>query len=188
MKKFFRLASLAIALMFLSSCLTTEYKEYSVQLKKDGSGTGTVKFYNIVSQDDEATDVSADDFNEMMDTWINGQQFENDNPGLVVTEKKLYEENGVLCGLISFTFSKVTDLGIIDMGDCTCAPLLYILTDINETYVESNGEYLEDNLKKPVLKWKAGTKEMNFKMAVQSDLSNCRSLLTNYQTWESEKN
>lgn len=188
MKTIFRLLSLAIALMFLSSCLTTEYKEYNVQLKKDGSGTGTIKYYNIVSQDDESADVSADDFNELLDTWINGQQFETDNPGLVITEKKLFEENGVLCGMVSFTFSKVSDLGIIEMGDCDCAPILFIMTDMNETYAESNGEYLEENTKKPVVKWKAGTKDLHMKMTVQSDLSSCRSLLSNYQAWESERN
>lgn len=172
--------------IFLSSCLTTEYKEYRFTFNSDGSGSGVIKYVNIVSQEDEEKDVSFTDFGELIDEWLKGSSFEDENPSYTVVRKELYEENGVLCGEVEFTFDSFRQAGFIRFEDCDCAPILYYMGSLSETYMESNGTYFSDetDMDFPVMSWKPGISEVFFKTQVQEDLSDCHSLLPLYKTWE----
>lgn len=189
MKKFIKLALVALVPLILSSCLTSAYKEYRFFVNKDGSGTGIIKYVNIVSQEDEETDVSETDFNELINDYVNGETFENDNPGYTVTNKRLFEENGTLCGEVEFTFNSFDDIKFKDF-DCKCSPLMYYLGGLTETFMESNGEYLStDEFDFPMITWEKKFKgnepmELYFKTIVTDDLSDCHSLLDEYEEWE----
>lgn len=173
--------------LFISSCLTTETKEYKFTIKKDGSGSGTVKYINIVSQEDEEEDVSFSDFGELLDDWLKGSSFDDENPNFTVVSKDIYEENGVLCGEVNFTFDNLKDAGFLKFDNCDCSPLLYYLGSLSETLDETNGKYHDDsdaNFEFPVMSWSGDTKEITFKTIVTDDLSDCHSLLPLYITWK----
>lgn len=172
--------------IFVSSCLTTEYKEYRFKFNADGSGSGSVKFVNIVSQEDDEKDVSFTDFGEVIDNYLQGNTFEDENPTYVVTNKEIFEENGVLCGRIEFTFSNYADAGFVNFVGCDCAPILYYMGSLSETFSESDGEHLgnEEGKDFPVISWANGTREVYFKTSVQEDLADCHSLLPLYKTWK----
>ena len=97
MKLLRRLAILifSLTLLTLTGCLSTEYKEYTFKINSDGSGEGEILFYNIVSVEDDGKDVSFKDFGELVTDYIEGTNFENDNPNYQVTNKELFEKDSV---------------------------------------------------------------------------------------------
>jgi len=173
--------------LLLTGCLATEYKEYRFKLNVDGTGEGSVIFYNLISVEDDEQDVSFKDFGELVSDYIEGTRFEDDNPGYVVTSKEIYEENGLLVGKVEFTFEDIRIVGFYKAKDCDCSPLLYYLGDFGETYSQSNGNYLgaEDDF--PMIEWEPGTKEIYLKTIVQEDLESTHSLLPLYKTWKETK-
>ncbi|MBN3035996.1 MAG: hypothetical protein JW861_10465 [Bacteroidales bacterium] len=184
MRRIYQFCLLLSAIFFLSSCLTTEYKEYRFKLNENGSGSGTVKFINIVSQEDEEKDVSFEDFGELISDYIEGSTFEDENPNFTVSDKRLFEENGVLCGEVTFTFDDINSIGFFLSSDCECAPILYYLGSLSETFNETNGTYLGEEEDFPLISWNSEAREFYFKTTVQDDLSDCHSLLPLYNTWK----
>ena len=61
-----RLLAFLLTTMLLTGCLATEYKEYRFNLNNDGTGTGSVIFYNLISVEDDEQDVSFKDFGELV--------------------------------------------------------------------------------------------------------------------------
>jgi len=172
-----------VILIFLTGCLTSEYKEYRFKVNRDGSGTGEIKYINILSEKDEGEDVSYNDFGELIDDYLNGDIFENDNPYFNVIHKELYEENNQLMGLVKFNFSSLDSSYFHIFKECDCAPIMYYLGSLSETLEDTNGEYLGTNRDFPVILWDKNTSELYFKTVVQDDLSETSSLLPLYNTW-----
>lgn len=181
-----RLALLLVIIMMLTGCLTSEYKEYRYTINSDGTGYGSIKYINIVSEEDEEKDVSFKDFGELISDYVEGEQFETDNPNLMVTDKKLYEENGQLCGKIDFTFGNYKDLGFFSIEDCECSPLMYYFGSLSETYMESNGNEFGDVATIPILYWNKSASEVYFKTIVKEDMTDAHSLLELYKVWEKD--
>lgn len=172
------------ALIIMNGCLTVQEKEYNFQINADGSGKGTIKFVNIVSEEDEEKDVSFKDFGELIDSYIEGDQFEQENPYYNVTEKKIYEENGVLMGEVTFTFDDADSIGFYKDETCNCAPYIYYLGSLSETFAETNGTYLGETNDFPLITWTPDTKKFYFKTIVKEDMSDAHSLLPLYKTWK----
>ncbi len=145
-----------------------------------------MKYINILSQDDDGEDKSDDDFQELINDYIEGGTFEDDNPNLKVTRKELFEENGQLCGIVEFEFEDVNKIGFLSFADCKCAPLLYYFGSLGETYVESDGKYLDEDesYTMPMIEWPHKTKKVSFKTNVQEGTDDCRSLLVKYKEWK----
>jgi len=179
-----RIFAFLLTALLLTGCLATEYKEYRFNLNADGTGEGTVTFYNLISVEDDEHDVSFKDFGELVSDYVEGTRFEDDNPGYMVTSKEIYEENGQLVGNVEFTFEDIRNIDFYKAKDCDCSPLLYYMGDFGETYSESNGNYLgaEDDF--PMIEWESGTKEVYLKTIVQEDLESTHSLLPLYKTWK----
>ena len=173
--------------ILLSGCLGTQYKEYRFRVKADGSGEGTVRFVNIVSQDEDDRDVSFKDFATLVTDYLDGTSFESDNPGYHVTGKRLLEENGVLVGEVSFTFTSLDSVGFLTVPNCACAPIFYLMGQSQETYVESNGRHSGESAKTPFVVWDAGTTEITVKTSLMSDVSGARDLVSHYQSWKEKK-
>jgi hypothetical protein len=178
---------LLLSVIIFSSCLTSEFKEYRFKINPDGSGSGKIKYTNIMSQDDDGENVSFKDFDELITEWIEGTSFEDENPYLNVTDKRLFEENGVLCGEVTFTFNSIDSIGFLRIKDCACAPLMYYLGALSETFVNSNGAYLGEKTDMPFIQWDGNTKDIYFKTQVQEDTEDCRSLLALYNLWKDEQ-
>lgn len=187
MKKLFQLLLLFLSVSMLSGCLTTEYKEYTFQINEDGSGNGIIKFINILSQEDDGMNVSASDFGQLIDEYLNGNSFEEENPYYQVTHKKLFEENGVLCGEVEFTFTHVDSIGFLSFNNCQCTPLLYYLGSISETLIDTDGNYLGLKRDLPIISWEAETKRVFFKTMVESDVSAGHSLLPMYNAYSTSE-
>jgi len=182
--KNFKSYILLLSVIFFSSCLTSEFKEYRFTINPDGSGNGKIKYANIMSQDDDSENVSFKDFDELISEWYEGTSFEDENPHLTLTEKRLFEENGVLCGEISFTFESIDSIGFLQFKNCSCAPLMYYLGALSETFINSNGTYLGKNTDMPFISWDGNAKDIYFKTQVQEKTEDCRNLLSLYEIWK----
>lgn len=168
----------------LSGCLSTEYKEYSFSINEDGSGTGNIKFINIVSEQDEGEDVVAEDFDSLINGYLNGQDFENENPNYNVTEKKLYEEEKQLVGEVSFTFDDIERIGFYRYKSLSSSPFMFYMGNITEIVESTNGEWEGAAKDFPIIVWEPGTTELNFRTKAQQDMSNTTPLLMHYLRWE----
>ena len=181
-----RLSMMALTAVSLSGCIGAEYKEYRFRVKADGSGEGTVRFVNIVSQDEEERDVSFKDFATLVTDHLEGTSFENDHPGYRVTGKRLLEENGMLVGEVTFTFASLDSVGFLTIPDCACAPVIYLTGSSQETFVESNGRTAGSEQTSFVM-WDAGTSEIYMKTSLMSDVSGMRTLLPHFHDWKAKK-
>ncbi len=177
----------SLTLFTLTGCLSIEYKEYTFKINSDGSGEGEILFYNIVSVEDDEKDVSFKDFGELVSDYIEGTNFENNNPNYQVTNKELFEKDSVLVGKVEFTFTNFMDIGFFKSEDCDCSPLMYYMGDFGETFSESNGNYLGEEKNFPIIIWKANEDEIYIKTIVQDDLTGTHSLLNLYRTWNDDK-
>lgn len=166
-----------------SGCLTVEFKEYTIRMKNDRSGEATIRFVNILSEADDTTDISADDFQQLIEFYIEGNQLEKDNPGYHNAKKRLYEQDGVLVGEITFTFDSLSVLRIFKLDKDS--PYMYFVGHplSSEQFVESNGTYGRDWM--PVVFWPRDSNELTLKTKVVSEVSHQRSLLKNFKQWQS---
>ncbi|RLC56388.1 MAG: hypothetical protein DRH89_05765 [Candidatus Cloacimonadota bacterium] len=176
---------LAALCFILSSCLNTEFKQYSFKINADGSGTGTIKFINIVSEEDEEQNVSTTDFDTLINNYINGTTFEEANPNFNVISKELFVENGVLNGQVEFTFKDFQDIGFYHYQRSEHAPIMFYLGALSEIFLETDGEYIggDEESEIPMIVWTPGTTEFTFKTAVKDEMSNANSLLDLYNLW-----
>jgi hypothetical protein len=178
---------IAITLLSLSGCLSTEYKEYIFKINSDDSGTGQIIFHNIVSAEDDGKNVSFKDFGELVSDYMEGTRFEDDNPGYLVTNKELFEEDSILSGKVEFTFTDFRSIGFYKTEDCDCSQLMYYIGDFGETFSESSGTYLGEEKDFPVIVWPSDTDEIFLKTIVQEDLNDSHSLMNLYHTWKDSR-
>jgi len=183
--RLFSILILITAIIFISGCLTVEKKEYKVKLTGPTSGRGTIKYINIVSQKDDGKDVSMKDFAELITDYIEGDKVKNDFPGISNVNKKIFEENGVLCAEFSFDFDSLHQIKLFKYD--TDSPYMLMVKESfsNEEYEESDGEYNINNM--PIIFWKKFTKAFYWKTKMSGDMSNTIGLLDQYKSWEKSK-
>lgn len=180
-----QLLGLASLVISLSGCLTVEFKEYYIKLKNGQSGEATIRFINIVSESDDTTDITKDDFQTLIETYMNGNKFERDNPGFRNVKKRLYEEKGMLCGEITFTFDTLATVRLFKFDKDS--PYMYYASNplSSETLIETNGIVGEPWM--PVVFWKKDAREFYVKTKVASDARFRTSLLKQYREWVAEQ-
>jgi len=189
----FRLLVVALAgALLIAGCIQVEKKEYRYTLKTNGTGAGTIRFVNIVSQEDNDKDVSFKDYAELVTDYMDGTKFEDENPALKVTGKKLYEEKGVLVGEFNFTFASLDSVGFFRAAGCACCPVLHFAkssssTGGGETIASSNGQMVEGVTDAPFIKWDSGIKEFSYTTTLGVDTSKVHSLLPHYKKWKDKK-
>jgi len=184
-----QVAFLSFALI-LSGCLNAEFKEYTIKLNPDGSGSGTIKFINLVSTGDpkDSVDQTQSDFESLLNDYVNGSKFESDNPRYSCTGKRFYEENGQLVGEVTFSFSSPDSVGIYRDSSCPCSPVIFYLgTDPlgSETYQSSNGKYLGKNGMIPIVLFDQKLPELKIRTRLSEDMTGAQSLLP---LWKSNQN
>jgi len=170
-----------LATLCLSACLTVESKEYRIILKTDNSGEATIKFINILSEADDTVDISSDDFQQLIELYLQGDQLEKENPGFHNVKKRLFEEGGVLCGEITFTFDSLGSVRIFKYD--SDSPYMYGVGNplSSEQYVESNGMLAREWMS--IVLWPKDAKELYIKTKVVSEVSFQQELLKNYKAW-----
>jgi hypothetical protein len=174
---------LLILLAFLfTGCLTVEKKEYTFQLKDNNSGTLTIKFINIMSMKDDALDVSQGDFEELITNYIEGNEIEVDYEKALVRSKRLFEENGTLCGEVIIDFDNLASVGLYQYD--SKSPLMFNVGSFldSETYLNSNGEFGGEVM--PVVFWPKSLKTLTLSTYITDPDETTVGLLTEYHEWK----
>jgi len=170
-----------LVIVLFNGCLTVERKEYSVTLTGANSGKAVIKYINIVSTKDEDRDVSMKDFAELITDYVEGKKLEDEFPNAKNLKKRLFEENGVLCGELTFDFDSLTTVKIFKYDKDS--PFMLVTNNFsNETLDDFDGQMIDDKL--PVVFWNKNIKKFTWSTTVTSDVSNAVSLLSHYQNWE----
>jgi hypothetical protein len=180
------LAALIVIVLFLSGCLTCEKKEYSFELTGDNSGRLTIKYINIMSTMDDSLDISEEDFNSLIFDYYEGSELENEFPEATLVSKRLFEENGVLCGEIVFDFKDLAGGHLYQHKGK--GPYMYCLSCFSidsEYFNASNGEYGGDVM--PVVFWDDQLKTLTLTTDVTAPDETVISLLDHYLSWETNR-
>lgn len=176
---------LLMLIFAFSSCLTVEKKEYTYQLTGNNSGKLTIKYINIYSIMDEGKDVSSDDFKELVDKYLNGDQILQDFPTATNIQKKLFEENGQLCGQVTLDFPDLNAARLYQLDEKSQIMMCISAAFDSETYASSNGIYGNDHM--PVVFWPAGTEKLQVTTSVSVPDESSVSLVDAYRIWLSTK-
>jgi len=160
----------------IAGCLTCEKKEYVFQLTGEKSGKLTIKYINIFSSLIDSTGELAADYNELDDLWYNGEKVEMDFPLAKKFRKRLYEENGTLCGEVTMEFDDLSNVGLYRFMHK--GPFMFSMSGVNddgENFAQSNGDFGGDKM--PVIFWPEDAKTLRFSTKIASHDSTCISML-----------
>lgn len=181
--KSLKLFSLFILALIMTSCLTVEKKEYNFEMTGDNSGKMTIRYINILSVMDDGNDVSAADFQELLDKYINGDQIIQDFPGATNIQKRLYEENEQLCGEVTLDFPDLSAARLYQFDKKSPVMMCISAAFDSETYVSSNGSYGNDFM--PVVFWPSGSQHLEVVTSVTATDETTMSLIDAYKLWKS---
>ena len=173
------------AAILLPGCLAFQTKEYHIQLKTDHSGEALLRFTNLRSESDDTLDTSADDFAQLIGSYLNGSQIEKQNPGFQNVRKRLFEQNGVLVGEIEFTFDSLSAIQVFKFD--RASPYMYYVGSSlsSEQLLESNGT--SGGSWMPVIFWPKDAREFFIKTKAVSEVAYHRSLVDRFRTWEGQR-
>ncbi|MBL8018009.1 MAG: hypothetical protein JNK43_12110 [Ignavibacteria bacterium] len=157
-------------------CLTVETKEYSFKLKDGNSGSGKIKYINIMHTMDSASTVEAE-YEDLMTNYLNGKKPEDEMPGVKNVKKRLFEEDNQLCGEITFDFDDIRTLKFYNYKDKVWAYSLAggSLFGGSEAYFSSNGTFGGESMN--VVFWDGSENEFKLKTTVASNDKKNESLL-----------
>ncbi len=176
LQKIFRLVIVLIIPLSIAGCLTCERKEYTIQLTGENSGRLTIKYVNIFSSMIDSTGELTADYDEMMDLWLNGEKLERDFPKAKKFKKRLFEENGKLCGEVILEFDDLSKISFYRYQGK--GPYMFSLSGVNddsESFLQSNGEFGGDKM--PVIFWPEDTRTLRFSTKIATPDSTCVSML-----------
>lgn len=180
MKRIIPILFLGFLVVYFQGCLTIESKEYSFKLGKEKSGSGSIKFINIMSEINDSNSTVESDYNELIESYLKGEKLKEDLAGVKNMRKKLFEEDNQLCGEVSFDFDDITKLKFYKYKDS--GPWCYYLSVFSmgllggtESYFSSNGTYAGENM--PIIFWDGNQKEFMFKTSFKSPGKTATSLL-----------
>lgn len=176
----------AIVLIFLavivSSCLTIEQKEYTFEINADGSGSLRIKYINILSMKDDTANVAQFDFQELVSTYLEGNQLQQDYPDAVIRSKRIFEEKGILCGEVILDFNNLRNVGIYQY-DANCPYMFNINSFLDsESFVSSNGDYGGDIM--PVVFWPKTLTRLKVSTSITIPDETTISLVDDYRMWK----
>ncbi len=171
-----------LAILLLQSCLTVEKKEYSIKLTGQMSGSAKIRYINIASQKDDGRDVSLKDFGELITDYLEGKKIDEEYPDVSNIDKKLYEENGVLVGEVTFDFDSLTHVKLFKYDKDS--PYMCLVKEAfnSEEYESSNGDYGGEKM--PVLFWPKNQKEFKWTNVVSKDMNETVGLVNDFKDWQ----
>jgi hypothetical protein len=176
--------ALGAVAFLLNGCLTCEKKEYTFELTGKNSGKLTIKYINIMSVMDDSTDVSSDDFDELVNSYLYGDQIESDYPDATNIQKNIYEENGMLCAVVTMEFATLDGVKLFQYDKKS--PFMMSLGNAldTETFFESNGTFGGENM--PVVFWPSTLKTLSLMTQVTSPDETTLSLVDQYRAWKEQ--
>ena len=170
--------------LVMSSCLTTEKKEYIFKFTGQNTGTLTIRYINLLSSSDDSTDISKKDFQELLNTYINGDKIKEEYPTATNIRKQLYEINGQLYAEILMDFQNL-EAARLYQHDAN-SPFMLCLTTEKDTehFVESNGSYGGKIM--PVVFWDKDLKELRLTTSITQPDQSTKSLAGPYREWKKQ--
>ena len=172
------LIALLCLIFTFSSCLTYEKKETTVKFEGKNRGTLTVKYTDIRSSfsPDEGTSINEQtlaDYQSLIDDYLKGDKLMEDFPHAEIQSKRLFEENGKLCGEVIFRFSTLEEIKIMQYEEN--GPYLYSVISFDEELEETNGKMGPDYF--PAIYWENSSNPLSFTMVTTEDNNEKTSLL-----------
>jgi len=117
---------LVLCCTLLCSCLNYDKKELRYILNTDGTISLVITYYDLVSDpvlvsgdEDNSDPVAEDDstlyndYSILVDDYLNGSEAEDEYRKYKVESKRLFEQNGVLCGEVRFVPLAPEDMQIL---------------------------------------------------------------------------
>jgi hypothetical protein len=182
MRRFLLFFAMGVFGLILSSCLTVEKKQYTFEFTGKNSGKLTIKYINIMSNVDSAGVTEVEDFTDLMDNYVNGDKISTSYPSATNISKRLFEENGVLCGEVIMEFADLAAARLYQYDKKS--PYMFLAGSVDsETYVESNGTYGGEIM--PVIIFPLKLKKLEATTSVSSPSGESYvSLLGEYKKWK----
>lgn len=172
-----------LGLFLFCSCLTVEKKEYTFTLTSKDKGELKIKYINIMSIKDDSVDVSDQDFEELINNYIQGDDILKEYPDTKVKNKRIFEENGVLCGEVILEFNNL-DACHLYKYDKKSPYMFHFKSLDNEGYLSSNGNFGGENM--PVVFWNKKQKVLQVTSYITKPDNTTISLLHYYKNWQSK--
>jgi hypothetical protein len=191
MKRFIRFSLIfTILAIIVSSCLTVEKKIYTFQFTGKNSGTLSIKYINLMSmsdynedEDGNAVDNSGDDFDDLIVTYLNGTTIEETYPLATNVQKRLFEENGQLCGEVTMDFPNIEAARLYQFSKKS--PICFSISNtIDGEYFESTNGTLGNSEFMNVVFWAPGTKTLTVTTGVTEPSEDTQGLLSHYKKWK----
>ena len=181
-KNVIKILALAFFAFLLSSCLTVEKKVYKWELTGPNSGKLTITYVNIMSDMDDTLDVSVEDFNELLNDYINGSYIDDRYPMATNIEKRLFAKDDQLWGEVIVEFDDLQAVHIYQHDKK--GPYMFCVNtaEDTETFQEANGEYGGDYM--PVVFWRGKNNELDLTTLVQEPDESMLSLVEQYNNWK----
>ena len=172
---------LLITSSIFTGCLTIEKKEYSFEMTGKNSGKLTIKYVNIMSSEGDSLQAVNADFDELTSSYMMGDKLQNDYPNTTNIQKRLFEENGVLCGEVTMSFPNLAAVKLYQYD--TKSPFMLSLGFLDsETFAESNGKHGGDVM--PIVFWDKKLKKLTLATNVTKPSEKTLSLLEKYNRWK----
>ena len=182
-KRILRFLVFILVPISLAGCLTCERKEYTFQLTGENSGKLTIKYVNIFSSLIDSTGELSADYDEMVNLWLKGEKLEKDFPQATNFKKRLFAEDGVLCGEVVMEFDDLSKVNLYRFQNK--GPFMFSLSGVNddgETFSQTNGEFGGEKM--PVVFWNEDARQLSFGTKIATPDSSCVSML---QQWETKQ-
>ena len=181
-KNAIKLLALALFSFLLSSCLTVEKKEYKWELTGPNSGKLTITYINIMSDMDDSLDVSAEDFDELLNSYLNGSYIDDRYSLATSVEKRLFDKDNQLWGEVVVEFDNLEAVQVYQFEKK--GPFMFCVNtaEDTETFMDSNGEYGGDYM--PVVFWGSKNKELNLTTLIQEVDESTITLVDQYYKWK----
>ncbi|MEI8046410.1 MAG: hypothetical protein WCI92_03445 [Bacteroidota bacterium] len=183
LKTIFRFLLLIIIPISIAGCLTCERKEYVFQLTGENSGKLTIKYINIFSSLIDSTGELSADYDELINLWLKGEKLERDFPEATKFRKRIFEEDGTLCGEVTMEFDDLSKVHLYRFKNS--GPFMFSLSSFNddgETFLQTNGELGGEKM--PVIFWPAEEQSLRFSTKIATPDSSCVSML---KQWEEKQ-
>ena len=95
-----------------SGCLIAAKKVVTLEVARDGSGTGKIIYTDISSLQEDEHDRSLEDYSILVEEWLHGTSLETIWPNVENVNKRLFELGNALHGEMTFTFRNYEDVGL----------------------------------------------------------------------------
>ena len=177
--------TLAVIAIVFSGCLTVEQKEYTIDMTSKNAGKLTIKYINIMSSSSSDTiDSAPDDFDELINKYLNGDEIEKNFPNCTNIKKRAFIENDQLNGEVTMDFKDIKDIKLFQYKGKGPYMMSTGAFSSMESFVSSNGEYGGETM--PVVFWDKKNKKLILTCSVTKPDDKTNSLAHLYKKWEAK--